>query len=501
MSFDIKDQILKLFKSKLESSSFIMLPNVFKSEYFLLKILWLILSIVSASYCGLLISKSITDYYNFDVITKTEVKYETILKFPVITLCSLNTFNTDYANDYINSHFDVSDPALNSNFYINYLVNYNIRKNLTDSYLFGKSIDQLIIKCRFGVNECILNQDFEHYYDFNFGNCYRFNSGKNMNGEQVEKKYANALFGYFDIELWIGQAQNNYNMLSVDNGLIVFITNENANSLIANGILLSPGYTTKISIERINIIKKPQPYSNCVENLESIDSYNSLTYKKLINQNQNQTYKYINCYLFCIQKHLGDICNCQLDYLNLIYYNEMRLCYLNETTREQDGECFQKSLKMMLNDSITYLKKCDCPFECEYNFFKNTNSFAEFPTRKYLPFLMNSSLIKSLYNYNLNDSLNTFEMLKKSVARLQINYQEMMQTFITEYPKMQAADLVSSVGGILGLFLGLSFLSFIEIIDFLVQFINILVKSVKISRIRKQKQNQVLDIINVKSVD
>ena len=79
---------------------------------------------------------------------------------------------------------------------------------------------------------------------------------------------------------------------------------------------------------------------------------------------------------------------------------------------------------------------------------------------------MNSSLIKSFYNYNLNDSLNTFEMLKKSVARLQINYQEMMQTFITEYPKMQAADLVSSVGGILGLFLGLSFLSFIEIFDF-----------------------------------
>ena len=114
--------------------------------------------------------------------------------------------------------------------------------------------------------------------------------------------------------------------------------------------------------------------------------------------------------------------------------------------------------------------------------------------------MINSAKIKTILNQsNLSDSLETFELLRKSIARVQISYQDMMQTFITEYPKMQSTDLVSSLGGILGLFLGLSFLSFIEIFDFLLQLINILVKTNTFFRTKKQISPPIK--INVKSVD
>ena len=470
---EIKEEISRLLKLRLESSSFIILPNIYRSKHVQLKLLWFILSFICVGWCSWLMSRTVIDYLNYDVITKTEVKYETQLIFPVITICNTNIFSTEYSSRFITSLLNSSDDDFNKDFMIKYLVNYYIAHNKTHSLLFGKKIDETIINCWYGLNKCDLNEDFDHYFDFNYGNCYRFNSGKNMNGEQVTQKYANALFGYLDVHLWIGSAENNYNMFSKENGLILFISNETVNTAVVSGIPISPGFSTKISLEKITIIKKSRPYSNCVDNLNSIDSYDSLTYKKLISQNQNQSYNYINCYITCLQKLLGDICECQLKFLDSIYYDKMRLCFSIPSLRDEDNICFQTSLKVFSNDSKPYLAKCNCPIECEYNFFRYSNSFAEFPPRNYLPYLLNSTKIKSIiFNQtDLNDSLKTFEFIKKSIARVQISYQDMMQTFITEYPKMKPVDLVSSLGGILGLFLGLSFLSFIEIFDFLLQLI------------------------------
>jgi len=86
MSSENKKQILKILKSKIKSSSFIMLPNINRSEYLQLKLVWLFLSLFSASWCVWFMSKSILDYLNYDVISKTDIKYETHLLFPIITL-------------------------------------------------------------------------------------------------------------------------------------------------------------------------------------------------------------------------------------------------------------------------------------------------------------------------------------------------------------------------------------------------------------------------------
>ena len=46
-------------------------------------------------------------------------------------------------------------------------------------------------------------------------------------------------------------------------------------------------------------------------------------------------------------------------------------------------------------------------------------------------------------------------------------YKNLNYVLITEKPNMELADLISNIGGILGVFLGVSFLSFIEIIEIL----------------------------------
>jgi hypothetical protein len=60
----------------------------------------------------------------------------------------------------------------------------------------GKTLDQIIIKCYLGPNECNLTSDFEYYFDINYGNCFRYNSGKDMNNNVAPSKYIsqNGLF-------------------------------------------------------------------------------------------------------------------------------------------------------------------------------------------------------------------------------------------------------------------------------------------------------------------
>ena len=41
----------------------------------------------------------------------------------------------------------------------------------------------------------------------------------------------------------------------------------------------------------------------------------------------------------------------------------------------------------------------------------------------------------------------------------------MRYTVIRQDPKLQPVDLISNIGGLLGLFLGMSFLSFLELVE------------------------------------
>jgi hypothetical protein len=91
---------------------------------------------------------------------------------------------------------------------------------------------------------------------------------------------------------------------------------------------------------------------------------------------------------------------------------------------------------------------------------------------------MNQSLIKKRLG-----SLSYID-LKQNVARVQIFYNELKETFISEEIKTKIFDLVSNIGGTLGLFLGLSFLSLIEFFEI---FFQILI----ISLFKRKNQNKI----------
>ena len=63
---------------------------------------------------------------------------------------------------------------------LRFLLTNNIYSKFTESQkkILGNPLDKVLLFCSFNLLECSAD-DFEWHYDMNYGNCYKFNSGKN----------------------------------------------------------------------------------------------------------------------------------------------------------------------------------------------------------------------------------------------------------------------------------------------------------------------------------
>jgi hypothetical protein len=89
--------------------------------------------------------------------------------------------------------------------------------------------------------------------------------------------------------------------------------------------------------------------------------------------------------------------------------------------------------------------KARCPLECKITQFQITPSFSAFS-----------------FDNRLDNSVIPNKM---SLVKFHIFYESLTYTVITELQKVDPFVLISSIGGTFGLFLGASFLSFLEIFE------------------------------------
>lgn len=90
----------------------------------------------------------------------------------------------------------------------------------------------------------------------------------------------------------------------------------------------------------------------------------------------------------------------------------------------------------------------------------------EYPTRNYFKQLVafRPNYFESAFNRSVDKI--SYEMVKKSFASLQIRYDKLSIRENSEQPAVPSMNLISNLGGLLGVFVGLSFLSFMEIFEF-----------------------------------
>ena len=307
-------------------------------------------------------------------------------------------------------------------------VTFCLTKNWTDNEFETFELnDQLIALCLFDLKKCKI-EDFEKipfwFHDNDFRteiNCYRFNSGRDSFGNR-RKLFKTTHIGIGQFRLLINMTSGSYINFYVDHN-----NDKPSEEKLVN--YLYPDTYVRTEIQKTIDEKLPEPYNPCLDK-ESINKFESKLVKEIIENDYD--YRQLNCYDLCYQKFIESLAG--LRNISLL-------------------EAFQNT------SNFNRKENCDnfCPLECDSVNYETSE--------------IERVLIEEDFDYYIETFLNNSNDYKKeNLLVLRIEYSELKYTQISQTAKMTATDLISNIGGVLGVFLELSFYSAYLIFEKLIHF-------------------------------
>ena len=274
--------------------------------------------------------------------------------------------------------------------------------------------------------------------------CLRLNGGKNMSGHAVD-----LLKAYKDDD--------------VSGFILAFYMPANTSDTLYYALTDSTVYATMKEVYKRSVIKPVladliinkqvekklgQPYNKCIKDLDTNTSFDSALFRSTFDL--YGSYRQKNCYVICIHTFIIKTCNCSLG-------SEQTPCdYMV-------NNCSNKVF-----DSFSYEAECaqQCPLECDTTYFSLFEKFSPTFLTEFEGFDKNISA-----NFDLSNL--TAEQIE-NIVWFRVKYENLKYTEISQTAKTTFADLVSNLGGIIGVFLGLSFLSLIEVVELFLEVLRIL---------------------------
>lgn len=444
----------KILSESAENSNCHGISHISKNGNWLIKILWIVCFCASCSYCIYNLSLSLVDFFNYDVHTKVEIHRKTSIEFPALTICHKNLINSTKLRKYspdlfykfleskiFFQSFNLTDSMfenlsiMEANFILNFLENNNEINNFT------YEIDDFLLDCIFNFVKCTKN-DFERLLIPKLGNCYKFNS-KNLFKKPVESIYAGTNGGLKLVLKIVPEDELN---IMKSNGFQLYI--HNSSSIPFNDfdlINVAGGFETNIAIVQEHITKLSEPYSDCVQDSKP---FKTNMYISTLSKFGKYQQKY--CIYLCYYEHMKDLCGCYFVEVYGIKYSET--CNISKTI-----ECLEKYDQLF--EPIECLKLC--PNECESIRYYNQISQSNFPSRLSFDILINK-YPNIFFDYEKN---------KSSLLTINVYHDDISLRTIKDTPAKTIIQLVAEIGGFMGLCIGASLLTIVELADFLLKII------------------------------
>ena len=462
-NFEEKSELRKIFKEWYTSISFHCFSKIFSNNNPILRINWSIFFACFSFFTIKLLFRDIHQYLEYDVVSKIRVFNEKSSPFPTVTICDANQFSTREAERLILKTTNASKKEFFSDLIMSQmekslvLMEYN--KNIIKEQVFGLSDEKKrklglsfdrIQSCYFNEIEC-LNEDFYWFFSYKWGSCYQFNSGKNTTSPLKETKLGGRNYG---LGLFIGPLDNTNKYATYhSSGLRIFVHNNSFLSSSADEILVETGKHSSITIKKTVTHKTPMPYSQC----EVLTNFRSDLYDYI--KLNYMEYHQKDCFELCLQKIIIENCSCFYTWLPE-YGSSYPPCF---SLRQF------KCLSLKFNETIDEIDKIcapQCPLECDYVTYDLSISSLTFPNKQFYDSL------------NLNKSEMTLSKYRQLYLGVDIFFPVKQFTEVSETPKITFVDLVSSIGGALGVFLGLSVFSLFEMFEIVLKILFFLCKRI-----------------------
>ncbi|KAM3622461.1 uncharacterized protein V6R79_025446 [Siganus canaliculatus] len=295
-------------------------------------------------------------------------------------------------------------------------------------------IEDMLLECNFRGLECG-PENFREIFT-RYGKCYTFNSGQDGRPLLVTMKggMGNGLELMLDIQqdeylpVW-GETDET----SFEAGIKVQIHAQEEPPFIDQlGFGVAPGFQTFVSCQEQRLTYLPPPWGDCKATPMDSEFFS--------------TYSITACRIDCETRYLVENCNCRMVHMP----GDAPYC-----TPEQYKECADPALDFLVERDNDY---CVCETPCNLTRYGKEMSFVKIPSKasaKYLAKKFNK----------------TEQYIADNILVLDIYFEALNYETIEQKKAYELAGLLGDIGGQMGLFIGASILTILELFDYLYEVI------------------------------
>jgi len=222
------------------------------------------------------------------------------------------------------------------------------------------------------------------------------------------------------------------------------------------GFGISPGFQTLVATQEQRITFLPKPWGKCRDNVKKDE------------QIFMDTYSISGCRIACETKEVFKECNCIMVHMPN-KEGKQQFC-----TAEEYKVCADIKLDNLTSGNSS---ECTCETPCEVIRYNLEMSNLRFPSEQARSFLA--------YKYKVSEDYVKRNFLKLNVFFEALNYETIEQKVAYEVP-----GLFGDIGGQMGLFIGASILTILELFDYIYEVIKEKVVGGKLSRKKDKKENK-----------
>ena len=366
------------------------IPNMIRAKSLkIVRFMWLIFTLTSWSYLGFVVYSFVSTFVKYEVDTKISVAYESESTFPAIDICNLNRFDGNKIRNYIEGILFYKNISVNqsaslreyvdeANRQINAFYEDLIQDQQYDMFSDGFRLKDMLISCEYQGKRCS-ESDFYLYHDFNYGNCFRFNGGDEIqvnmsggehtyNGTMVRKSTKPGWTNGLRLELYTGDLDYQQ-QFTYKTGIRLIVHNQSIMPFpVEDGIDVAVGMQTNVAVSRTFFKRLPFPYSDCIDNdFNDVSNhrYKSNIYltkvKELINAGKVKEYQQSICMKACFQYYIIQKCSCYSISLRILHLANIStpLCSSNEQV-----DCLSWHETEFYNGDQIDTCYSMCPLEC-----------------------------------------------------------------------------------------------------------------------------------------
>ncbi|NWS18087.1 ASIC1 protein, partial [Pachyramphus minor] len=453
------------------------LSHIFSYERLSLKrVVWALCFLGSLALLALVCTNRIQYYFLYPHVTKLDEVAATRLTFPAVTFCNLNEFRFSRVtkNDLyhagellalLNNRYEIPDIQTADEKQLEILqdkANFRNFKpkpfNMLEFYdRAGHDIREMLLSCFFRGEQCT-PEDFKVVFT-RYGKCYTFNAGQEGKPRLITMKggTGNGLEIMLDIQqdeylpVW-GETDET----SFEAGIKVQIHSQDEPPLIDQlGFGVAPGFQTFVSCQEQRLIYLPPPWGDCKAVAGDLEFYD--------------TYSITACRIDCETRYLVENCNCRMVHMpgepparnsppssaHLVQSHlENPLCVsagdAPYCTPEQYKECADPALDFLVEKDNEY---CICEMPCNMTRYGKELSMVKIPSKASAKYLAKK--------YNKSE-----QYIGENILVLDIFFEALNYETIEQKKAYEVAGLLGDIGGQMGLFIGASILTVLELFDY-----------------------------------